>query len=96
MRKLLDSTNFEEIVQILEEQTEQHKETIMNIAQHLQNKGRQEGIQQGREEGIQQGREEGIAEAKITMAIQLLKNGVSPEIIMKSTGLSHDVLASLQ
>ncbi|WP_272681855.1 hypothetical protein [Providencia sp. PROV129] len=60
----------------------------MNIAQHLQNKGRQEGIQQGREEGI--------AEAKITMAIQLLKNGVSPEIIMKSTGLSHDVLASLQ
>ncbi|WP_353169387.1 Rpn family recombination-promoting nuclease/putative transposase [Providencia sp.] len=92
----LDSTNFEEIVQILEEQTEQHKETIMNIAQRLQNKGRQEGIQQGREEGIQQGREEGIAEAKITMAIQLLKNGVSPEIIMKSTGLSHDVLASLQ
>ncbi|GAB1437493.1 Rpn family recombination-promoting nuclease/putative transposase [Providencia sp.] len=84
----LDSANFEQIVQTLEEQTELHKETIMSIAQRLQNKGRQEGIQQG----IQQGREE----AKLTMAAQLLKNGVSPEIIMKSTGLSRDQLASLQ
>ncbi|EPL9568598.1 Rpn family recombination-promoting nuclease/putative transposase [Providencia rettgeri] len=100
----LDATNFEEVVQTLEEQTEQHRETVMSIAQRLQNKGRQEGIQQGiqqgKEEGIQQGiqqgREEGRTEAMTTMAAQLLKNGVSPEIIMKSTGLSRDVLTSLQ
>ena len=60
----------------------------MSIAQRLQNKGRQEGIQQGREEGR--------TEAMITMTAQLLKNGVSPEIIMKSTGLSRDILTSLQ
>nr|ELR5149318.1 Rpn family recombination-promoting nuclease/putative transposase [Providencia rettgeri] len=84
----LDATNFEEVVQTLEEQTDQHRETIMSIAQRLQNKGRQEGIQQGREEGRE--------EAKLTMAAQLLKNGVSPEIIMKSTGLNRDVLTSLQ
>lgn len=87
----LNATNFEQIVQTLEEQTEQHKETIMNIAQRLQNKGRQEGIQQG----IQEGREKGFTEAKLAMATELLKHGVSPEIIMKSSGLSPEVLTSL-
>lgn len=30
------------------------------------------------------------------MAAQLLKNAISPEIIIKSTGLRRDQLASLQ
>ena len=89
---VLDSTNFEHIVQALGEQTEKHKETIMNIAQRLQDKGRQEGLL----EGIERGREKGREEATIVLASNLLKQGVSLEIIMESTGLSCQVLVSLQ
>nr|ELR5070995.1 hypothetical protein [Providencia rettgeri]ELR5072988.1 hypothetical protein [Providencia stuartii]ELR5221723.1 hypothetical protein [Providencia rettgeri] len=80
----LDSHNFEQVIQVLGEQTEKHKETIMNIAQRLQDKGRQEGFQKGQEE------------ANITMVRNLLEQGVSIEIIMKSTGLSREKLISLQ
>ena len=52
----------------------------MNIAQRLQDKGRQEGMR----------------EAKIMMARNLLKNGVSLDLIIESTGLSREELISLQ
>ncbi|MDE4733651.1 MULTISPECIES: hypothetical protein [Providencia] len=60
----------------------------MNIAQRLQDKGRQEGLQ----EGFKKGKEE----ANIATARNLLEQGVSIEIIMKSTGLSREKLISLQ
>lgn len=88
----LDSPNFEHIVQQLSEQAERHKEAIMNIAQRLQDKGEKIGWEKGREEG----REEGMREAKITMARNLLKNGVSLDLIVESTGLSREELISLQ
>ncbi|MEY0177209.1 Rpn family recombination-promoting nuclease/putative transposase [Providencia rettgeri] len=99
-----DTTDFEHVIQVLEEQTEQHKETVMNIAQRLHNKGRQEGLlegrEEGREEGLKEGREEGrkegIQDARITLARNFLRNGVSLEIIMESTGLSREELISLQ
>lgn len=84
----LDSHNLEQVIQVLGEQTEKHKETIMNIAQRLQEKGRQEG----RQEGLQEGREQ----ANFAIARNLLKQGVSIEIIMESTGLSREKLISLQ
>ncbi len=60
----------------------------MNIAQRLQDKGRQEGRQEGLQEGFQKGKEE----ANIATARNLLEQGVSIEIIMKSTGLSRENL----
>ncbi|MEY0225552.1 hypothetical protein AB7W58_19580 [Providencia rettgeri] len=80
----------------------------MNIAQRLHNKGRQEGLlegreegreeglKEGREEGREEGRKEGIQDARITLARNFLRNGVSLEIIMESTGLSREELISLQ
>ncbi|MEY0325102.1 hypothetical protein AB7W26_18115 [Providencia rettgeri] len=68
----------------------------MNIAQRLHNKGRQEGLLEGREEGREEGRKEGIQDARITLARNFLRNGVSLEIIMESTGLSREELISLQ
>ncbi|HEM7134684.1 TPA: transposase, partial [Providencia rettgeri] len=65
-------------------------------AQRLQDKGRQEGLQQGIEQGIEKGRQEGMREAKIMMARNLLKNGVSLDLIIESTGLSREELISLQ
>ncbi|MEY0878488.1 Rpn family recombination-promoting nuclease/putative transposase [Providencia manganoxydans] len=88
----LDSPNFEHIVQQLSEQADKHQEVIVNIAQRLQDKGEKIGWEKGREEG----REEGMREAQIMMARNLLKNGVSLELIIESTGLSREDLISLQ
>ncbi|PHM25451.1 Rpn family recombination-promoting nuclease/putative transposase [Xenorhabdus budapestensis] len=96
----MDSPHFEQVIQQLVEQADSHQEVIMSIAQRLQEKGREEGIQQGIQQGIlqglQQGREEGQREARLEMARSLLKNGVSIELVMESTGLSRDELLSLQ
>ena len=109
--KTQDSANFEKIVQLLAEQTEKHGEAIMNIAQRLQDKGRQEGIDQGFEQGIEKGFEQGIEKGiekgakrerlrayqrQLEMARNLLKNGVSLELVMESIGLSREELMSLQ
>lgn len=64
----------------------------MNIAQCLQDKGEKIGWEKGREEG----REEGMRDAKIMMARNLLKNGISLDLIVESTGLSREELISLQ
>ncbi|MFP3022105.1 MAG: transposase, partial [Wolbachia sp.] len=62
--------------------------------------GRQEGIQIGHEKGRAEGKEEGIAEgeqqAKIAMAKNLLKAGVSTDIISQTTGLSSNEIKQLQ
>ncbi|HHR6132247.1 TPA: Rpn family recombination-promoting nuclease/putative transposase, partial [Providencia alcalifaciens] len=92
----LDSPNFEHIVQQLSEQAERHKEAIMNIAQRLQDKGEKIGWEKGLEQGIEQGIEKGMRDAKIIMASNLLKNGVSLDLIVESTGLSREELTSLQ
>jgi len=80
----------------LSEQADKHQEVIVNIEQRLQDKGRQEGREIGRQEGLQQGIEKGMCDAKIMMARNLLKNGVSLELIIESTGLSREELISLQ
>jgi len=44
---------------------------------------------------LERGLEQGRKEEKIETAKNLLKNGISLEIIMKSTGLSEEELNSL-
>ncbi|EOD8957011.1 Rpn family recombination-promoting nuclease/putative transposase [Providencia stuartii] len=96
----MDAENVEKIVQQLSEKTEKHQEVIMNIAQRLQDKGVkagwEKGHQQGLEEGIEKGIEKGKHEANLATARTLLKNGISLELIMESTGLSQEELISLQ
>ncbi|EUD06260.1 hypothetical protein HMPREF1564_0583, partial [Providencia alcalifaciens R90-1475] len=91
----LDSPNFEHIVQQLSEQADKHQEVIVNIAQRLQDKGRQEGLQQGIELGRQEERQ--LAhQRQLDIVRNLLKNGVSLDLIVESTGLSREELISLQ
>ncbi len=89
--KTQDSADFEQIVQQLTEQTEKHREAIMNIAQRLQDKGRQEGIEQ---EKLRAARN--LKQERLRTARSLLKNGVSLELVMESIGLSSEELISLQ
>ena len=54
--------------------------------------GREEGVQQGREEGVQQGlqqgREEGSQQEKLEIARNLLKKGMTWNVITEVTGLT--------
>ncbi|WP_010402003.1 MULTISPECIES: Rpn family recombination-promoting nuclease/putative transposase [unclassified Wolbachia] len=58
--------------------------------------GRQEGIQIGEERGIQIGKEEGKVEGKIEVAKNLLKAGISIDVVSQTTGLSFDDIKQLQ
>ncbi|EBF1116592.1 Rpn family recombination-promoting nuclease/putative transposase [Salmonella enterica] len=82
----------------------EYKELIMGtIAQQLKEEGIQLGIQQGIQQsiqqGIQQGIEQGIEQARLVAqqklletAYALLDNGVSLDVVIKSTGLSRETL----
>ncbi|MDR2609715.1 MAG: transposase, partial [Rickettsiales bacterium] len=59
-------------------------------------KGRKEGIQIGREEGILIGHQKGREEGKIEVAKNLLKAGVSVDIIAQTTGLPRAEIAQLK
>ncbi|EHX5358826.1 Rpn family recombination-promoting nuclease/putative transposase [Salmonella enterica] len=70
----------------------EYKELIMGtIAQQL----KEEGIQQGIEQGIQQERQASLEREQKTLlqtAWALLDNGVSLDVVIKSTGLSRETL----
>ena len=51
--------------------------------------------QEARQEGHKVGFEEGCQEVKVEVAKKLKQNGVSIEIISKSTGLTEDEIKSL-
>jgi len=52
-------------------------------------------VDTSKEEGKEEGREEGREERNLEIAIELKKNNVSTEIIMKSTGLSKEEIEKL-
>ncbi|WP_193328922.1 Rpn family recombination-promoting nuclease/putative transposase [Caldanaerobacter subterraneus] len=52
-------------------------------------------IEEGRKEGIEEGRKEGEKEAKITIAKELLKEGMDIAKVAKVTGLSIDEIKKL-
>ncbi|EKC8824773.1 Rpn family recombination-promoting nuclease/putative transposase [Salmonella enterica] len=74
----------------------EYKELIMGtIAQQLKEEGIQLGIQQGIQQGIEQGIEQArlVAQQKLLeTAYALLDNGVSLDVVIKSTGLSRETL----
>ncbi|MGL9719132.1 MAG: Rpn family recombination-promoting nuclease/putative transposase, partial [Wolbachia sp.] len=59
-------------------------------------KGREEGIQIGEEKGILIGKEKGEMKAKIAVARNSLKAGVSIDVIAQITGLSLDEIKQLR
>lgn len=89
-----------------------HKETLMNIAHFLEERGRKEGILQGmkagiekglqkgrregRNEGRNEGRHQGLQEATQRIALAMLDEGLEPSQVAKLTGLSQQQLAKLR
>ncbi|MCE1704605.1 ISNCY family transposase, partial [Enterobacter hormaechei] len=78
--------NFTQIIHHIANQLPEDKNMVMTIAEELKQEGRREGLEQGLEQGREQGREEG----KLETARAFLQNGVSVDIIIRSTGLSRE------
>lgn len=57
---------------------------------------RTEGFAEGRAEGLAEGLAEGRAEGIESVALNMIKSGVSDETIHEYTGLSHAQIASLR
>lgn len=81
-----------------------HKETLMNIAHFLEERGRKEGVLQGMKAGLekglrkgrQEGRNEGQLAATTRIARSMLEEGLDPSQVAKLTGLSPQQLDNLQ
>ncbi|MDR0929713.1 MAG: hypothetical protein LBM74_08420 [Oscillospiraceae bacterium] len=56
----------------------------------------EEGIQKGREKGREEGREEGQEKEKRQIALNGLKKGYDPRIIMDMTGIPLAEIQSMQ
>ncbi|MGT3181090.1 Rpn family recombination-promoting nuclease/putative transposase, partial [Yersinia enterocolitica] len=70
----------------------QHGDALMTIAQQLEQKGIEKGIQLGEQRGL----EKGEREATLKIARSLLKMGMSIESVQEATGLSEDDLAQIR
>jgi predicted transposase/invertase (TIGR01784 family) len=57
--------------------------------------GLKEGLEEGLKEGLKEGRKEGLEEGRKEMARSFLANGVSPELVAKSSGLPLDEVMAL-
>lgn len=73
----------------------QHGDEFMTIAQQLEQKGIERGIQLGEQRGLEKGRSEGERAAALKIAHTMLKNGLDRNTVIKMTGLSDDDLAQL-
>jgi hypothetical protein len=57
--------------------------------------GRKEGVEKGIKKGIEKGRKEGRKEGQMKMAKKLLAGGISPEIIVRASGLTLDEIRTI-
>ncbi|PHI32030.1 Rpn family recombination-promoting nuclease/putative transposase [Budvicia aquatica] len=80
----------------LAEQSPQHEDVLMTIAQQLEQRGLEKGRQEGLEKGLEKGRQEGEKEAALKIAQSMLDSGYDNEIVKKMTGLSLDELTQIQ
>ena len=70
----------------------QYEETLMTIAQKLE----QKGLEKGRLEGRQEGRSEGERNAALKIARTMLQNGMDRATVVSMTGLSEEQLAEIR
>lgn len=84
-RAIVDAYEAEIIERNIEEYSREYE--IKKATEKATKKATKKALKEGRQEGIQQ--------SKIEMAKEFLKNGVSKEIVVKSTGLAEDEIEKL-
>jgi len=83
-----ESADSEAFVCELAQRVPQHGDALMTIAQQLEQKGIEKGIQLGEQRGIEKG--------KLEVARTMLQNGLDRNTVMLMTGLSEDDLAQIR
>ncbi len=83
-----ETSDAEAFVRELAQRVPQHGDALMTIAQQLEQKGIEKGIQLGEQRGIEKG--------KLEVARTMLQNGIDRNTVMKMTGLSEDGLAQIR
>lgn len=91
MVKAGNSENPGALIRQLAQSAPQYKEQLMTIAEWLEEKGRNEGMQLG----LQQGLEAGEAKGRQAIAQKMLEDGMETALISRLTGLSAEELARL-
>lgn len=83
-----DTARPEAFLQELARRSPQHEEILMTIAQRLELKGLEKGIQLGEQRGI----EKGEREATLKIARTMLQSGIDRNTVMAMTGLTEEDL----
>lgn len=103
-----DTTEPQAFLQELARRSPDYEDTLMTIAQKLEQKGRTEGRMEGRTEGIEIGEQRGIErgmqlgeqkgrkEEALKIAITMLQSGLDRATVMNITGLSSEELKQLR
>lgn len=81
-----NTENCSALLEQLAQRAPEHKETLMTIAEQLEQKGRLQGIAVGREEGLS----EGQRIAALRIAQKLLKEGLDLEKVSAITGIAAE------
>ena len=91
-----ETADAEAFVRELAQRVPQHGDALMTIAQQLEQKGIEKGIQLGEQRGIEKGRSEGERQATLKIVRTMLQNGIDRITVMKMTGLTEDDLAQIR
>ena len=87
-----ETPDAEGFIRELAQRVPQHEDTLMTIAQQLE----QKGIEKGRTEGMHLGEQKGRTEGKLEVARSLLKMGMPRESVLEATGLGEDDLKNIR
>jgi hypothetical protein len=96
--KMMRRITMEEAIEEIQMQNAREEGLEKGLEEGLEKgleKGLEEGLEKGLEKGLEEGLEKGKENGKVEMARNLLDNGVPPDIIAKSAGMSWDSLRSL-
>jgi predicted transposase/invertase (TIGR01784 family) len=91
-----ESSDAEAFIRELALRVPQNEEELMTIAQQLEQKGIEKGIELGEQRGIEKGIEKGRQEEALKIARTMLQNGLDHNTVMKMTGLTADDLAQIR
>ena len=72
------------------------EQDVINQLYYAKEKGLAEGRKEGREEGLAEGKEEGKTEERLEIAKKMLKEGLSVDLICRTTDLSEEEVLKLK
>ena len=88
----IEENELPKLKQLLHDNLNNEEGLMTSVAQIWEDQGRAKGIAEGIEKGVEKGKVEGIAEGmekrNIEIAKNMLVNGISVDLVSKTTGLS--------